>query len=121
VLLEKILDLDPDFTCKEKRIYIKLRKELGIVDYVEEEEFSWHGRYLPPGLITARRLRLPWPNNRRSSLWFLNTDKLKDESGCFIYFNKDGVDFRGANGVLLLRSVVAINLVSNYLSKLFSD
>jgi hypothetical protein len=47
VLLEKILDLDPDFACKEKRICMKLRKELGIVDYVEEEEFSWHGRRLP--------------------------------------------------------------------------
>ena len=69
VLLKKILDDDPNFGCKEKRICMKLRQELGIVNYVEDEEFSWHGRRLPPGNVTARRLRLPWPDDQRSSLW----------------------------------------------------
>ena len=67
-----------------------------------------------PRVIAARHLRLPWPHNVRASYWPLNTDKLKDESGCFIYFNKDSVDFRGANGMLLLRypkhELVAIRL-----------
>ncbi|KAF2192815.1 hypothetical protein K469DRAFT_694853 [Zopfia rhizophila CBS 207.26] len=65
VLLKKILDVDPDFASKEKRICMKLRMELKIVDYVEDEEFSWHGRRLPPSVIAARHLRLPWPQRAR--------------------------------------------------------
>lgn len=68
--------------------------------YAKDEEFSRHSRFLPPGLIAARHLQLPWSHNVRDSFWLLNTDKLKDESRCFIYFNKDGADFLRAVSTL---------------------
>ena len=102
-LVEDIVAVDPQFSRKERRIKLELREELNIHDYVEDDEFQWHGRLVPPGVFNPSsqgRLFRPghpywtWPVGR--------TPQLKDEDECFIFFEKNGIYFRGRDKGLLL-------------------
>ena len=45
--LEQILATNSEFVHNEKRICVRLRKELHVVEYVDDEEYSLNGRRVP--------------------------------------------------------------------------
>lgn len=102
-LFEDIVAVDPQFPHKERRIQSELREELDIHDYVEDDEFQWHGRLIPPGVFDpSGQGRLFRPGHPYWSWNVGRTPQLKDEAECFIFFEKNGIYFRGRDKRLLL-------------------
>ena len=111
VLVDAITQLDPDFVRKKEWLMrLKMRKQLGIKEFVNDEQFQFHGRLIPPGLFITRTSKISGPllfkPGEATSPYPLcaSTDhplmKLKDD-GCFVFFDKDGINFRARDGKLL--------------------
>jgi len=118
VLVDAITQLDPDIVRKKEWLMrLKMRKQLGIKEFVNDEEFQFHGRLIPPGLFRTRKSKssgtLLFKPGEASSPYALcaSTDhplmKLKDDEECFIFFDKDGLNFRARDGKLLHPSPVS--------------
>ena len=119
-LFNDIVAVDPQFPRKERCIQLELREELNIHDYVEDDEFQWHGRLIPPGVFkSSYRGTLFRPGH---SNWAWNVGRraqLRDEEECFIFFEKDGIYFRGRDKGLLLR-LPSSKLYAQQLVELFN-
>jgi hypothetical protein len=78
---------------------------------MNDEEFQYHGRLIPPGFFSTWTSKFPGPllfkPGEASSPYPLcaSTDhpliKLKDDEGCFVFFDKDSINFRARDGKLL--------------------
>jgi hypothetical protein len=102
-LVEDIVAVDPQFSRKERRIQLELREEPNIHDYVEDDEFQWHGRLIPPGVFNpSSQGRLFRPGHPYWTWNMGHTPQLRDEDECFIFFEKNGIYFRGRDKGLLL-------------------
>ena len=61
VLVDAITQLDPDFVRKEWLMRLKMGKQLGIKEFVDDEQFQFHGRLIPPGLFITRTSKISGP------------------------------------------------------------
>ena len=112
VLVDAITQLDPDIVQKKEWLMrLKMRKQLGIKEFVNDEDFQYHGRLIPPGFFST------WTSKSSGPLLFkpgeasspyplcASTDhplmKLKDDEGCFVFFDKDGINIRARDRKLL--------------------
>jgi len=112
VLVDAITQLDPDIAQKKEWLMrLKMRKQLGIKEFVDDEDFQYHGRLIPPGFFST------WTSKSSGPLLFkpgeasspyplcASTDhplmKLKDDEGCFVFFDKDGINIRARDRKLL--------------------
>ncbi|PGH16888.1 hypothetical protein AJ80_05032 [Polytolypa hystricis UAMH7299] len=135
VLVDAITQLDPDFVRKKEwLVRLKMRKQLGIKEFVNDEEFQFHGRLIPPGVFRARtskfsRPLLFKPGEATSPYPLCGSPnhplmKLKDNEECFIFFDKDGINFRARDGKLLhhlpASEVVDFHNVAKQMNDLFS-
>jgi len=100
-LKNAVMALDPEFEKKHIRICLDLRKELRIVDYVEDVDFCWHGRVIPPGSIDEKgRITLQRPGFYRP-VYFVSNCALNGTTDTFIFMEKNGCHFRAENAHLL--------------------
>ena len=102
-LVKDLVAMDSKFPCKERRIRSELREELKIHDYVEDDQFQWHGRLIPPGVFNPSSKGMLF--RPRHPYWAWNvgrTPQLRDEDQCVIFFEKNGIYFRGRDNRLLL-------------------
>ncbi len=110
--MDAITQLDPDFVQKKEWLMrLKMQKQFGIKEFVNDEEFWFHRRLIPPGLFSTRTSKLSGPllfkPGEATSLYPLcaSTDhplmKLKDDEECLVFFDKDGINFRARDGKLL--------------------
>jgi hypothetical protein len=101
-LVEDIVAVDPRFPPKERRIQSELREELNIHDYVEDDEFQWHGRLIPPGVFNPSSKGMLFRPGHRYWAWNVgHTSQLRNEDECFIFFEKNGIYFRRRDKGLL--------------------
>ncbi len=112
VLVDAITQLDPDVVRKKEWLMrLKMRKQLGIRELVNDEEFQFHGRLIPPGFFSNRTSKFSGPllfkPGEATSPYPLcaSTDhpllKLKDDEECFVFFDKDEINFRARDGRML--------------------
>lgn len=112
VLVDAITQLDSEIVKKKEWLTrLKMRKHLGIKDFVDDEDFRYHGRliptrYLSTGTYSNRRPKLfkPGENKMPYNLGFSTYQqlvKVKDGEGCFIFFDENAINFRARDGNLL--------------------
>ena len=102
-LVKDLVAMYSKFPCKERHIRSELREELKIHDYVEDDQFQWHGRLIPPGVFNPSSKGMLF--RPRHPYWAWNvrrTPQLRDEDQCVIFFEKNGIYFRGRDNRLLL-------------------
>ncbi|KAI9775851.1 MAG: hypothetical protein M1839_000725 [Geoglossum umbratile] len=88
-----------------------MRSQLGIKEFVNDEEFQFHGRLIPPGLFSTKTSKLSGPllfkpgKATRPYPLGVSADyplmKMQDDEECFIFFDRDGINFRAGDGKLL--------------------
>ena len=77
---------------------MNLRKDLRIVDYIDDFNFSWHGRLVPPGSITSKgRISLRRPNFTQA-VEIDSYGTLNETTEGFVFVESDGFNFRERTG-----------------------
>lgn len=79
--------------------------------FVDDEDFRYHGRLIPTrclstGTYSNKRPKLfkPGENKMLFNLGFSTCQqlvKVKDDEGCFIFFDENAINFRAGDGNLL--------------------
>ena len=112
VLMDAITQLDSEIIKKKEWLTrLKMRKHVGIKDFVDDEDVRYHGRliptrYLSTGTYSNRNPKLfkPGENKMPYNLGFSTYQqlvKVKDDKGCFVFFDENATNFRARDGNLL--------------------
>lgn len=112
VLAGAIDQLDPDMIQKKQWLTrLKMRNQLGIKDFVNDEYFQWHGRLIPPGLLSSKTAKTQGPYSFKPGEkkgYYYSISKatndplinLKKVEECFFSCD-DRINFRARDGKLL--------------------
>jgi hypothetical protein len=101
-LLGEVEAIDPDFRQQSRIIRLELRKELEISGYVEDCDFGWHGRAIPPGAFDSGKLVLPRLEGFEPTSFGRN-ESLENAENVFIFFGEKEIVFRVEDDEILHR------------------